>query len=119
MVTASRQCNTNYIVVGVELDSNYAGILIIWDRLFGTFVPEDKDAACRYGIVRQIASFNPLIIAFHEWAGIASDLLRAKSLRAAFMYVFGPPGWSEDGSRLTSQMIKARERARISGRESL
>ncbi|GLQ06385.1 sterol desaturase family protein [Sneathiella chinensis] len=94
------------------LDANYAGILIIWDRLFGTFVPEDRNEPCRYGIVRQLASFNPLIIAFHEWAGIVRDLMAAKSLKAAFLYVFGPPGWSEDGSRMTSKMLKARDRVR-------
>jgi hypothetical protein len=97
------------------LDANYAGIFIIWDKLFGSFVPEDKAEPCRYGIVKQIASFNPLIIAFHEWAGIFADLIHAKSLKARFMYVFGPPGWSEDGSRLTSRMIKDRERTRLAG----
>jgi hypothetical protein len=97
------------------LDANYAGIFIIWDKLFGSFVPEDKAEPCRYGIVKQIASFNPLIIAFHEWVGIFSDLIHAKSLKAAFMYLFGPPGWSEDGSRLTSRMIKERERTRLTG----
>ncbi|WP_202526347.1 sterol desaturase family protein [Sneathiella litorea] len=97
------------------LDANYAGIFIIWDKLFGTFVPEDKAEPCRYGIVKQIASFNPLIIAFHEWAGIFTDLFHAKSFKAAFMYIFGPPGWSEDGSRLTSRMIKERERTRLAG----
>ncbi|WP_339714548.1 sterol desaturase family protein [uncultured Sneathiella sp.] len=96
------------------LDANYAGIFIIWDKLFGSFVPEDKAEPCRYGIVKQIASFNPLVIAFHEWAGIASDLVRAKSLKAAFFHLFGPPGWSEDGSRLTSRMIKEKEQARLS-----
>lgn len=97
------------------LDANYAGIFIIWDKLFGSFVPEDKAEPCRYGIVKQIASFNPLIIAFHEWAGIFADLIHAKSLKARFMYVFGPPGWSEDGSRLTSRMIKEREQTRLAG----
>ncbi len=97
------------------LDANYAGIFIIWDKLFGSFVPEDKAEPCRYGIVKQIASFNPLIIAFHEWVGIFSDLFHAKSFKAAFMYIFGPPGWSEDGSRLTSRMIKERERTRLAG----
>jgi sterol desaturase/sphingolipid hydroxylase (fatty acid hydroxylase superfamily) len=97
------------------LDANYAGVFIIWDKLFGTFVPEDKTVPCRYGIVKQIASFNPLIIAFHEWAGIVSDLFHAKSIKAAFMYVFGPPGWSEDGSRLTSRMIKEQDQARLAG----
>lgn len=97
------------------LDANYAGIFIIWDKLFGSFVPEDRAEPCRYGIVKQIASFNPLVIAFHEWAGIFNDLFHAKSPKAAFMYIFGPPGWSEDGTRLTSRMIKERERVRLAG----
>ena len=95
------------------LDSNYAGVFIIWDRLFGSFIPEDENEPCRYGIVKQIASFNPLVIAFHEWAGIVSDIRRAKSLKAAFLHCFGPPGWSDDGSRLTSRMIKQRETERL------
>ncbi len=94
------------------LDANYAGALIIWDRIFGTFVPEDDKEPCRYGIVKQIASFNPFIIAFHEWAGIFKDLGDAKSLKTAFYHLFGPPGWSEDGSRLTSRMIKEKEQSR-------
>ncbi len=95
------------------LDANYAGILIIWDRMFGSFVAEDKSEPCRYGIVKQIASFNPLVIAFHEWWGIFTDLVHAKSLKGALMYIFGPPGWSEDGSRLTSKMIKANAKRRL------
>lgn len=91
------------------LDSNYAGILIIWDRMFGSFVPEDDKEPCRYGIIKQLASFNPLVIAFHEWFGIANDVAHAKSLKGIIMYIFGPPGWSEDGSRLTSKMLKERE----------
>ncbi|RMD89524.1 MAG: sterol desaturase family protein, partial [Alphaproteobacteria bacterium] len=90
------------------LDSNYAGTLIIWDRLFGTFVPEDETEPCRYGIVRQLGTFNPLKVAFHEWIGILRDLFRARSLRELAGYLFGPPGWSPDGSRLTSDLLKAR-----------
>ncbi|WP_025899272.1 sterol desaturase family protein [Sneathiella glossodoripedis] len=96
------------------LDANYAGILIIWDRLFGTFVEEDKSEPCRYGIVKQIASFNPFVIAFHEWWGIISDVTKAKTVKGAFMYMFGPPGWSEDGSRMTSRMIKEKAAQRLS-----
>ncbi|SLN72824.1 sterol desaturase family protein [Oceanibacterium hippocampi] len=90
------------------LDRNYAGILIIWDRIFGTFVQEDDALPCRYGIVKQIGSFNPLRIAFHEWWEIARDLKGSRSLREAIGYLFGPPGWSPDGSRLTSEAIRAR-----------
>ena len=89
------------------LDANYAGVLIIWDRLFGTFVPEDKHEPIRYGIIAQLGTFNPFRVAFHEWAGIWRDVTRAKSLGEAWGYMFGPPGWSPDGSRKTSRSIKA------------
>ncbi len=92
------------------LDANYAGTLIVWDRMFGTFIPEDREERPRYGIVKNLATFNPLMIAFHEWIGIARDLGRARSPREALGYLFGPPGWSPDGSRMTSAMIKERWR---------
>lgn len=88
------------------LDRNYAGILIIWDRLFGTFVPEDDTEPCRYGIVKQLGTFNPLRIAFHEWADMISDVRAAGSIRNVIGYVLGPPGWSHDGSRKTSAEIR-------------
>lgn len=90
------------------LDANYAGTLIIWDRLFGTFTPERDEEKPRYGIIKNLGSFNPLVITFHEWIGIARDVISAKSWRERMGYMFGPPGWSPDGSRLTSADIKAR-----------
>ncbi len=88
------------------LDANYAGVLIIWDRIFGSFVPEDDKEKPRYGIVSQLGTFNPFRIAFHEWAGIFRDVRHAKNLREVLGYMFGPPGWSPDGSRKTSASIK-------------
>lgn len=90
------------------LDANYAGTLIIWDRMFGTFTPERDEEKPRYGIIKNLGTFNPLMISFHEWIGIAKDLKNAKSLKEVGGYLFGPPGWSPDGSRLTSAMIKER-----------
>ena len=90
----------------IYLDRNYAGILIVWDRLFGTFQPELDTTPCRYGIVRNLATFNLLRVAFHEWIAIVQDL--ARSPRHAAGWLLGPPGWSPDGSRETSAMIKAR-----------
>ncbi|HEX3674924.1 MAG TPA: sterol desaturase family protein [Rhizomicrobium sp.] len=88
------------------LDTNYAGVFIVWDRLFGTFVPEEEADPPRYGIVKNLATFNPVRIAAHEWVGIAGDLKRARSWRERGGYVFGPPGWSPDGSRETSETIR-------------
>ena len=92
------------------LDRNYAGVFIVWDKLFGTFVPERDDEQPRYGIVKQLGSFNILWAAFHEWVGIAKDLWRAP-WGSKLGYLLGPPGWSHDGSRDTSDDIRARSRA--------
>jgi sterol desaturase/sphingolipid hydroxylase (fatty acid hydroxylase superfamily) len=89
------------------LDANYAGTFIIWDKMFGTFVSEVDDEPIRYGIVKQLGTFNLLWSVFHEWIGIAQDLWSAP-WRHKLDYLWRPPGWSHDGSRDTSDMIKAR-----------
>jgi sterol desaturase/sphingolipid hydroxylase (fatty acid hydroxylase superfamily) len=93
----------------VYLDRNYAGVFIVWDKLFGTFQPELEEAPVRYGIVRQLGSFNLLWAAFHEWAGLARDVWHAP-WRHKFGYVWRAPGWSHDGSRETTDAIRARWR---------
>ena len=98
------------------LDRNYAGILIIWDRLFGTFELERDDEPCRYGVVKNLGDFNLFRAAFHEWAAIGADLRTARNIKEAVMYVFGPPGWSPDGSRDTADVLRARWQARLSSR---
>jgi sterol desaturase/sphingolipid hydroxylase (fatty acid hydroxylase superfamily) len=99
----------------VYLDANYAGVLIIWDRLFETFVAEDDGEPARYGIIANLATFNPFRIAFHEWAGMIGDVARARTWRERLGFVLGPPGWSPDGSRATSASLKAAWQARQSG----
>ena len=89
----------------VYLDRNYAGILIVWDRLSGTFQPELDEEACRYGIVKNLGTFNIVRVAFHEWIGMAQDV--ARSPRHILGWLFGPPGWTPDGSRDTSARLKA------------
>ncbi len=89
------------------LDRNYAGVFIVWDKLFGSFTAEDRQEKCRYGIVKNLGSFNLLWSVFHEWIGIARDLWSAP-LRYKLNYLLAPPGWSHDGSRETSDMIRHR-----------
>ncbi|GGI92130.1 fatty acid hydroxylase [Polymorphobacter multimanifer] len=72
------------------LDRNYGGVFIVWDRMFGTFEPEVEKP--RYGIIHNLASFNPLWVAVHEWTGIARDAGRARSVGGLFRAVLGPPG---------------------------
>jgi len=94
------------------LDRNYAGVFIVWDRMFGTYTPELDEERPRYGIVKQLGSFNLIWAAFHEWVGIAKDVWRAPGLRNKIGYIVAPPGWSHDGSRDSSETIRARWQAR-------
>jgi sterol desaturase/sphingolipid hydroxylase (fatty acid hydroxylase superfamily) len=74
------------------LDRNYGGILIVWDRLFGTFAEERDDVPCRYGLVTPLRSNNPVVIAFHEWVALGRDLWDAHSWRDRLACLAGPPG---------------------------
>jgi len=97
------------------LDRNYAGVFIVWDKMFGTFQPELDDEDIRYGVVKNLGTYNPLKISLHEWFSIINDMRRAGNWRDAMMYLLAPPGWSPDGSRLTSKEILERWEARQSG----
>ncbi|GAA4903671.1 sterol desaturase/sphingolipid hydroxylase (fatty acid hydroxylase superfamily) [Stackebrandtia albiflava] len=76
------------------LDRNYGGILIVWDRLFRTFQPEDVRVV--YGLTRDIDTHNPIKVAFHEYADIWRDVRAHRGLRTRLGYLFGPPGWTAD-----------------------
>lgn len=88
------------------LDRNHGGVLIIWDRLFGSFAPEDEREPVRYGLTHDISTFNPLRIAVHEITALARDLGRARGLRNALGYLLAPPGWSHDGSSKTAAQLR-------------
>lgn len=73
------------------LDTNYGGILIVFDRVFGSFVPEDAQAV--YGLTKNITTHNPVKVAWHEFYAIASDVRSTRSWRERWQYTFGQPGW--------------------------
>ncbi len=73
------------------LDKNYAGILIIWDRMFGTFQEEVETP--RYGLKRDFDSQNPFVVWFSELPELFRNLRDAKSVHEVRMRLFGPPGW--------------------------
>jgi sterol desaturase/sphingolipid hydroxylase (fatty acid hydroxylase superfamily) len=79
------------------LDRNHAGIFIIWDRLFGTFEPEVERPI--YGLTKNIGTFNPLYVAFHEWITMFKDAFTSKTnLGKRLLYFIKPPGWRHDGT---------------------
>ena len=89
------------------LDKNHGGILIIWDRIFGSFQPEEERPV--YGLTKNINSFNPFVIAFSTWAELFKKAFRSGSFKNAIKYFVQPPGWSHDGSTKTvRQMMRDR-----------
>ena len=86
------------------LDRNHAGVLIIWDRLFGSFTEEQQRPT--YGLTKNIETYNPLRIATHEWGDLIQDQMQSLSWRDRLGYLFGPPGWSHDGSRKTTKQLR-------------
>lgn len=89
------------------LDTNYAGTLIIWDRLFGTFAEEDLNDRPDYGLVKDLETYNPITIIFHEYWGVLKDVFGPnRSWKDRLKYIVAQPGWSHDGSRQTSLDIK-------------
>jgi hypothetical protein len=97
----------------VYLDRNHAGIFIIWDRLFGTFEPEAQ--AVDYGLTKNIQTYNPVRIAFHEWASMLRDAWNAKTWRGRLGYLVMPPGWTEDGLGKTSHALRVEYLAEKAG----
>jgi sterol desaturase/sphingolipid hydroxylase (fatty acid hydroxylase superfamily) len=77
------------------LDRNYGGILIIWDRLFGSYEPEGERV--RYGLTTQLRTFKPVRVAFHEYIAMWHDIRRAPRWRDKLGVVFRGPGWTPPG----------------------
>jgi len=76
------------------IDRNYGGILIVWDRIFGSFEAENERV--NYGITHQLDTYNPFRIAFHEWAAIGRDLWQTSGWRNRIGFAFRHPGWQPD-----------------------
>jgi sterol desaturase/sphingolipid hydroxylase (fatty acid hydroxylase superfamily) len=77
------------------LDKNYAGILIIWDRMFGTFVEEKHKPT--YGLTKPVGTHNLIKLQYGDYAQIVRNVRAAASFRDKLGYLFGPPGWEPPG----------------------
>lgn len=92
------------------LDCNYGGTILLFDRLFGTYVPEKDGVPIRYGLVKQLKSYNALYICLFEWMAIGRDVwrdLRRGRLQDVPGHLFGPPGWAPGGKGLTTDQLRA------------
>ncbi|MEO8763924.1 MAG: sterol desaturase family protein [Ginsengibacter sp.] len=89
------------------LDRNMGMVLIIWDRLFGTFQPEVEQDPVKYGLTKQLEHpYHLSKIVFHEWQSINRDLRKKVSLSVKLKYLVKPPGWSHDGSTKTAKELR-------------
>ncbi|NND83162.1 MAG: sterol desaturase family protein [Gammaproteobacteria bacterium] len=89
------------------LDRNHAGVLILWDRIFGSFSQERNDDPPRYGLTENLTSHRPLHVATHEYQAIWRDVKRATRWQDKLKYIFFAPGWSHDGEDKRSSVIRA------------
>ncbi|MCL4158829.1 UNVERIFIED_CONTAM: hypothetical protein GTU68_008566 [Idotea baltica] len=90
----------------VYLDKNYGGILIIWDRIFGTFKAEIDSEPVIYGITNNIKTHNLLHIATHEFTDLANDIKRAPNFKTRIKYLFMPPGWHHNKPVKTAEALQ-------------
>ncbi|HWW06385.1 sterol desaturase family protein [Collimonas sp.] len=88
------------------LDGNYGGVLIIFDRLFGTYISERADVPCHFGFVTPVKTYNLLVIEFDEWRKLAHDLKMARTAREVLTYLLKPPGWRHDGNGETTEDLR-------------
>ena len=89
------------------LDRNHAGVLILWDRLFGSFSAEHDNHPPKYGLTENLQSHRPMHVATHEYQAIWSDVRRAPRWQDKLKYIFYAPGWSHDGPDKRSKILRA------------
>jgi sterol desaturase/sphingolipid hydroxylase (fatty acid hydroxylase superfamily) len=89
------------------LDCNYGGVLIVFDRLFGTFREERASIPIRYGLTEPLSTYNPIRIAFHAWLRMFRDLRRARGLREWVRVLAGPPGYQPSGEAIVQPAVDA------------
>jgi len=89
------------------LDKNLGMVLIIWDKIFGTYQEEVKGDPVKYGLTKKLAQpYHLTNIIFHEWKGILDDMKRKVPFSVKIKYLFMPPGWSHDGSTKTARQLR-------------
>jgi len=81
-------------------------VLIVWDRLFGTFQEEVEEEKIVYGLTKQPVDNGPVNIVFHEFIALYKDVKKAPKFMDKVRYIFYPPGWSHDGSSQTAKIMQ-------------
>lgn len=88
------------------LDANYGGVLIIYDRIFGTYRSERSEEPCIYGLVNPLRSRNVFTMEFMQWMDLYKDIRASRTMTTALALIVMPPGWSPDGRGLTTEVLR-------------
>jgi len=88
------------------MDTNFCNLLLIWDKVFGTFQNEDDKIKMEYGITRKMDSGNFMDVYFGEFVALYKDVVHAPGLKNKLMYIYKPPGWHHSGEYQTARQIR-------------
>ncbi|MEO5893204.1 MAG: sterol desaturase family protein [Ferruginibacter sp.] len=88
------------------MDTNFCNLLNIWDRVFHTYQPEDKNIPVKYGITREMKPNSFIDSYFGEFSCLIKDVVRAPGLKNKVLYIFMPPGWSHTGDNKTAGKVR-------------
>jgi sterol desaturase/sphingolipid hydroxylase (fatty acid hydroxylase superfamily) len=88
------------------MDTNFCNLLNIWDRILGTWQPEDKNIKIDYGITRQMNPHNFFDVYFGEIVVLWKDVKKAPGWKNKLRYIYMPPGWSHTGNHKTAKMVR-------------
>ncbi|WEK18778.1 MAG: sterol desaturase family protein [Candidatus Pedobacter colombiensis] len=88
------------------LDKNMGMVLILWDRIFGTFQKEIEEEEIAYGLTKQPEDTGAVNIIFHEFKALIADVKKAPKFMDKIKYFIYPPGWSHDGSTQTAKVMQ-------------
>jgi len=88
------------------MDTNFCNLLNIWDRVFRTLQPEQRDIPVQYGITRRIKANSFLDVYFGEIVYLAKDVWKAPGIKNKLLYIVMPPGWSHNGEHKTARLIR-------------
>ncbi|HEV8083917.1 MAG TPA: sterol desaturase family protein [Chitinophagaceae bacterium] len=88
------------------MDTNFCNLLNIWDRIFGTYQPEDRNISIQYGITRKMKPNSFIDSYFGEFGCLAKDIIKAPGIKNKILYIFMPPGWSHTGEDQTADKVR-------------
>ena len=95
------------------LDGNYGGVLIVFDRLFGSYIAEKDDLPCSYGLVKPQLSYNPLRVELDQWVALVKDFVSASGICNKLKFLVMPPGWSPNGVGETTEALRRRAESQL------